>query len=396
MLASVRNDSADRIISSLVDELHEMEKRGDSASWDKATLYVAAFDQAKGEPKYKGLGGQKLTRAINNDIRADAAKRAKQIPRPSFLSNAKKVDEVWSDIFTAGSKDLKYETYMLIAVSSLERDKKNDLRDWLESKNPSREELRQRIREEVDARNGIYKPDFESKVTNFWKFNSHHPNGGYGGVHGLAVANLIYWFTEPGDIVIDPMAGTGVTGNVVGAYRFFREVYEAEGSGERTVHMADIEPQRDDIIRADAKAGLPFDKGVAQLAIVDPPYLRIADEKLYANLGITKDEWLASLQKIVRNVIRCMKPGGQIAVMTDDVLRQGEHVPIGYEITGMLAKLGLVPRTTIYNHNPNFIYTMGPAQMRAARIGKTHVNGCKIIQVATVPTEKRKIKEMLE
>ena len=70
--------------------------------------------------------------------------------------------------------------------------------------------------------------------------------------------------------------------------------------------------------------------------------------------------------------------------MTDDVLRKNEHAPISHRVAGLIQAAGLTPRATIYNHNPNYIYTMGPAQMKAARVARMHCNGCKVIQVATV------------
>jgi hypothetical protein len=52
----------------------------------------------------------------------------------------------------------------------------------------------------------------------------------------------------------------------------------------------------------------------------------------------------------------------------------------------------LVPAATIYNHTPNFIHSMGPAQMKAARTARLQVNGCKIIQVARIPKSPREQK----
>jgi hypothetical protein len=88
---------------------------------------------------------------------------------------------------------------------------------------------------------------------------------------------------------------------------------------------------------------------------------------------------------VVLNVLRCVKPGGLIAVITDDVLRSGEHVPVADEIRDMLRSLSLKPRATIQNDNPNYIYTMSAAQMSAARRSRLLVNGCKTIRVVRKP-----------
>jgi hypothetical protein len=106
------------------------------------------------------------------------------------------------------------------------QEQKDALRAEAERDQPSQDALRKTIRAAVDAHNGIYKPDFPLKVSNFWKFDSPHDNGGYGGIHPEVVANLLFWFTEPGDTVIDPMAGSGILAHTLAKYRFFREEYE--------------------------------------------------------------------------------------------------------------------------------------------------------------------------
>lgn len=368
-------------LDQLIDDLHELEIRVNATSWDKAERYVVGY--AKLQPEYPGLTRQRLTRAINKDIRSRAIERGLRVPRPTFLANARTLADTWPKIFSFKTKDCDYEHYRQIAVCSLPRAQKDQLREWLETFQPTQEVLRQRIREAVDAYNGIHKPDFELKVSNFWKFSTPYDNDHFGGIHPGVMANLLFWFTEPGDIVIDPMAGTGLLAETLWLHRFYRETYEAEGSGPRTPLMSDIAPRREDILCADARNGLPFDAGIAQLAVIDPPYLTIADGKQYENLGKDIESWLTALGQVVESTLRCIKPGGVIAVITDDLLRIAVHQPVGYRVTKLLADLGLIPRATIYNHTPNFLYTMGPAMMKAARLARLHVNSCKVIQVAS-------------
>jgi hypothetical protein len=381
---------ADAILTEMVRDLADLGGSEDEASWRKATTYVTGRQSLCEHEPYKAERGQKQTRLVKQRLyaRAEELGVKDDVPRPSFLANAWKMEEIWEDIFNAGTKDLPYDHYRQMAVCSLPRDNKDRLRAWAESERPKREVLRQRIRDEVDAHNGEHRPDFELKVSNYWKFNEAHENGAYGGIHPGIYANLMYWFTDPGDTVLDPCAGTGLLEETLRKYRFFRETYEAESSGPRRALMSDISPTRPGILQADARRGLPFDAGVAELAIVDPPYFRVADDKRYANFGATLDEWLDGLHYVAANVARCVRPGGLIAVVTDDVLRTGEHVPIAYLVTDLLRGLGLEPAATIYNNNPNYVYTMGPAMMKAAILGKKghQLNGCKIIQVARKPS----------
>jgi hypothetical protein len=368
----------DEIVAQAVQDLHGLE---DGSSWVRAERYLAAYEALR--PAFKDKRGNALTRAIGAVLRAKASELRLSIPRPSFLSNARKLADTWEEVFTVNRKILPYDHYSRMAVCSLPLADREKLRKWAETVEPTQEALRHRIRDLVDQHNDIHRPDFELKTSNFWKFNSFDGGNGSGGIHRLIYANLLYWFTDPGDTVIDPMAGSGALARASG-YRYFSQDHQADGAGERVCLMSDIAPSGADIMQADATLGLPFTEGVAKLAIIDPPYLRIADGKRYANLGAAKTEWLANLRSVVTNVRRCLKRKGLIAVITDDVLRSDQHEPLAYQITKLLADMKLKPRATIYNHNPNFVYTMGPAQMLASRKAKLQCNGCKIIQVAMV------------
>jgi hypothetical protein len=376
----LRNDSTEQLLEETVSGLAELLQRDNSTSWDKAGFYLDAYGRLREEPIFAGLRGNALSRAINRRLRQTASERSLPFPPLSWLSHALKMDETWPELFAVNGKKLPYGAYSDIAVCALPRPDKDQLRTDAERNQPTQAELREIIRTAVDAYNGIYKPDFKLKVGNFWKFDSPHNNGDYGGIHPELIANLLFWFTEPGDTVIDPMAGSGLLADTLGMFRFFQETYEAEGSGPRMGHMSDREPSRPDIRQADAIMALPFTD--AHFAIIDPPYLRIADGKRYRNIGDDLESWLGSLARIISNTAKCLRPGGALAVITDDVLRKEEHVPISHLVSGLIKNAGLMAHATIYNHNPNYVYSMGPAQMKAARKARLLCNGCKIIQVA--------------
>jgi len=70
--------------------------------------------------------------------------------------------------------------------------------------------------------------------------------------------NLIQRYTEPGDLVVDPMCGSGTTIDVC-----LEE--------NRKVIGFDIVPYRDDILQTDAR-NLPLDDEVADFVFIDSPY----------------------------------------------------------------------------------------------------------------------------
>jgi hypothetical protein len=373
-------------LGELVDELDAImcraDGQSDAASWAKAGCYLRGYALLRKEPQFASLRGKALTRRINEELHKVAAGRKKLLPTRAFFSHAVQLESLWPELFGVDTKFLPYDSYRLIAVCSLPAEQKKKLRERFEHEPPLQAFLRKTIRQQVDAHRGIYWPDFELKSGNFWKFSTPHDNGGYGGVHLELIANLLFWFSEPGDVVLDPMAGSGVLADTLSNYRFFREVYEAEGSGPRMVLMSDISPRRFDIVQADALKGLPFGKEAARLVIIDPPYLRVADSKSYQNIGHDLKQWLKALRLIIINSLQCLEANGLIAIISDDVLRKNEHCALGLEVQQVIKSIGLMPHVTIYNHNPNFVYSMGPAQMKAARKARMLCNGCKIIQVA--------------
>src|SRR2546429_197260 len=70
--------------------------------------------------------------------------------------------------------------------------------------------------------------------------------------------NLVRRYARPGDLVVDPMAGSGTIGDV------------ARSLGRRAISF-DLTPKRSDILRADARAW-PIPDGMAALAVIDSPY----------------------------------------------------------------------------------------------------------------------------
>ncbi|MEO1663840.1 MAG: hypothetical protein AAFU54_04315 [Chloroflexota bacterium] len=301
----------------------------------------------------------------------------------SWLSMAKRTAETFPEFFRANSKkkpQLPYYSYRQIATSRVPN--KQNLRRWAEKNNVTRAELREEICRIVDEQ--VSKPDFELKVSNHWKFgNRTIPNGFEGGIHPGIVANLVHYHTDPGDTIIDPMAGGGTTSKIMELYEYFRIANPAlEHSGPRTVLMSDINPAADGVVSADATQNLPWDDDVAELAIIDPPYWRVAENK-YGAFGETVEEWRKNIASVIRNCTRVVHAKGAIAVITDDFLRGKLHHPLSAYVVAEAMELGLSPIATYYNPYPNFVFTMGPLDMYRVKKARTAVNEMKIIHVFT-------------
>src|SRR5467141_1842789 len=98
-----------------------------------------------------------------------------------------------------------------------------------------------------------------------WDFPSQaagHPDAGDSSFNGVTpagcAANLVRRYSGPGELVVDPMAGSGTIGDV------------ARALGRRAVSF-DLAPRRPHILRADARSW-PLSAQTAALAVIDSPY----------------------------------------------------------------------------------------------------------------------------
>ena len=109
---------------------------------------------------------------------------------------------------------------------------------------------------------GTARPDPAFQVTTLWDFPSRNYGSGRQGGDAYAGAtpsyviwNLLQRYTKPGDLVVDPMAGSGTTLDV------------ARDLGRRALGY-DVGPVRPDVFRVDARK-LPLEDGKADFVFVD-------------------------------------------------------------------------------------------------------------------------------
>jgi DNA modification methylase len=109
------------------------------------------------------------------------------------------------------------------------------------------------------------------------------------------IANALYFFTKQGSIVIDPMAGSGVVGEVCKRM-------------QRRYKMYDINPTRNDIQKLDITKGFPNVK--ADLVFWDPPYHNKLDygqvNKRVQHYFLPFNELIVSWNLSIRSFIVCI------------------------------------------------------------------------------------------
>ncbi|UOF78520.1 chromosome partitioning protein parB [Caudoviricetes sp.] len=147
-------------------------------------------------------------------------------------------------------------------------------------------------------------PEFIRHFTS-WQFSENDPRFGMphpGRIPGQIPANVIWYFTEPGDLVVDPMAGGGST---LDAAKFL----------DRAAIGYDLNPRRPDIEAWDISKGFPSPCQDAQLIFMDPPYWNMKDEGYVdgssSRLSLEKfSDWYSTL---LHNAAKTVRPGGFVA-----------------------------------------------------------------------------------
>ena len=195
-------------------------------------------------------------------------------------------------------------------------------------------EQKEKIKKAID------KVDIEDEIpliesTTFWDFPKQSygltPKGDnkYPGVTpALIIFNLIWRYTDPGDLVVDPMAGSGTTLDVC------REE-------KRRCICYDIAPIRPEIIQNDARK-IPLEDNSVDMVFIDSPYgdnIRYNDHpddigKISSETAQFYDE----LEKVMQEAHRILKEGKVLGWLIGDQWVKGKFTPVGFKIYNRLCK----------------------------------------------------------
>ena len=150
----------------------------------------------------------------------------------------------------------------------------------------------------------------------------------YAGVTpAFVIYNMIWRYTDPGDTVLDPMAGSGTTIDV--------------GKEERRKVIAfDVSPTRPEIKQNDARK-LPLEDNSIDMIFIDSPYGDNIDYNDHpANIGklsAESEEFYEALDKVIQECHRVLKPGKVIGWLIGDQWVKKKFTPVGFRIYGQLS-----------------------------------------------------------
>jgi len=151
-----------------------------------------------------------------------------------------------------------------------------------------------------------------------WHFTGCHDLMGDkhpGRIPGELVCHALYFFSKPGDLVVDPMAGSGTTLDACLLMGRKGRGYDIDGRHERI-----------DIEQHDLSTGWPKTLAKAALVFWDPPYFDKMDSGTIGEDGYVEgsisgkapDEYLAWFADRFRELTAATKPGVKLAFLMSD------------------------------------------------------------------------------
>ncbi|MFW9877500.1 MAG: hypothetical protein ACFFG0_30810 [Candidatus Thorarchaeota archaeon] len=151
----------------------------------------------------------------------------------------------------------------------------------------------------------------QPKMYDYWNFPKRDNRLGIeypGMLWGQHVMNLLYRYSEQGDLIIDPMAGGGVTIDsclIMG----------------RKCRAFDINPIRDDIEELNIINSFPEDLKQADFILLDPPYYK-KKEVEYNCEEFTKDRdtYLKSIEIIIKHCFNLLKENKYLALIMSNYI----------------------------------------------------------------------------
>jgi ParB family chromosome partitioning protein len=131
------------------------------------------------------------------------------------------------------------------------------------------------------------------------------------------IAHTLHYFTEPGALVVDPMAGGGTTLDV------------CESMGRKCLAY-DLHPVRPEVTAHDVRQGFLPEASGCELVFCDPPYHTMLARQYAADCVADAPlaTWIAFLDALALDTFAVLRPGGRIALLLAN--QTEKDLPAGY------------------------------------------------------------------
>lgn len=177
------------------------------------------------------------------------------------------------------------------------------------------------------------KPTFET--TTLWDYPRQSygkkPKGNYkfqGVTPAFIIWNMLQRYTKKGDLVVDPMVGSGTT----------IDVCEEEG---RKVIGYDVNPKHPKAIKNDSRK-IPLGDDSVDMVFIDSPYgdnVRYSDDpRDIGHISAENPKFYGELEKVAQEIYRILKPGKVMGWLIGDQWVKKKFTPVGFKIYEMLTE----------------------------------------------------------
>jgi len=169
--------------------------------------------------------------------------------------------------------------------------------------------------------------NFEPQLYSIWNFarNTNEVRH-FGNIPPEVIDNLLYYYTQPFDVVFDPFGGSGST------------IDKCKERGRR-YYVSDLTPipaREHDMRQCDITGGLPPDLSVPDLVFLDPPYWKQAEGKYSAFptdlANMTLEAFIEAIGCIAKQVKRKWtdRPTARLALIMGAHKSDGEYVDLPF------------------------------------------------------------------
>ena len=214
---------------------------------------------------------------------------------------------------------------------------------------------------------------FDLKERNVWSVDAPDLRFGKGNfkgrLPGQIVANALFYFTEPGAIIVDPFAGSGTLGDIIDVLPYF--------SG-RKYKMYDVEPIDPRITRNDAlRMGIPEQSESVDYVFLDPPsefYSAQSSDGVEQEPSVAMADFLLKFKGLIRETQRILKPAGKVSVIVEPAFTSKGYLDFPFELTKLFA--GMNFRTIGKTYLPRRS-AGGPKRLVSAEVRKEMASDCR-------------------
>jgi len=213
--------------------------------------------------------------------------------------------------------------------------------------------------------------EFRFETTSVWDFPirgtwaTHNPK--YRGNFAPQIArNLILNYSEEGELILDPMVGSGTT--LIEAKLLHRNAIgidvnkDAVSLTERALNFDYKTESKQTVELGDARDLSIFDGNQFDLIIIHPPYLNIVkyskgqNKNDLSSIG-SLPKFLNEMERVVAELFRVLKPNRFCAILIGDTRKAQHYVPISYNVLNLFLNAGFALKEEIIKAQHNCVYS---------------------------------------